>query len=148
MIAPPATHSVEIARPPDEVFAYLDDYRRHGEWQEGLVVEDVSGEGVGTHVRQRRRMGSREQAVEWEVTQRDPPRSFAFRGTSGPLRPFGSGRLEPLDGGARTRLDFSLDFEPHGIGFLLRPLARKQARSAIPADHARLKEILESGRDS
>jgi uncharacterized protein YndB with AHSA1/START domain len=144
----PIEYSVEIDGPPDEVFAYLDDYRRHGEWQDGLVVEDVTGDGgVGTHVKQRRRMGGREQAVEWEVTEKDPPRTFAFRGTRGPLRPVGGGRLEPLDGGSRTRLDFTLDFEPHGLGFLLRPLARSQARKAIPGDHARLKEILEKRQD-
>ncbi len=140
--------SIEIDRPPDEVYAYLEDLRRHAEWQEGLVVEEVNGDGgVGTHVKQRRRMGSREQSVEWDVTEKDPPRSFAFRGTSGPLRPVGSGRLAPLDGGSRTQLTFSLDFEPHGIGYLLRPLARKQARNEIPRDHAKLKEILESRRD-
>ncbi|HJU36472.1 MAG TPA: SRPBCC family protein [Gaiellaceae bacterium] len=136
--------SVEIARPPDEVFAYIDDFRRHGEWQDGLVVDDVTGDGgVGTLVRERRRMGSREMTVEWEVTAKDPPHSFAFRGTGGPLRPVGRGSLESLDGGSRTRLDFSLDFEPHGIGFVLRPLARRQARKSIPRDHAKLKEILE-----
>ncbi|HLX33274.1 MAG TPA: SRPBCC family protein [Gaiellaceae bacterium] len=142
----PIEYSVDIDRPPDQVFAYLDDLRRHGEWQDGLVVEEVNGDGgVGTRVKQRRRMGSREQTVEWEVTAHDPPRTFAFRGTGGPLRPVGGGLVEPLDGGSRTRLTFTLDFEPHGLGYLLRPLARKQARSAIPRDHARLKEILESG---
>lgn len=30
----PITASIEIARRPDDVFAYLDDLARHGEWQE------------------------------------------------------------------------------------------------------------------
>jgi hypothetical protein len=145
----PIERSVEIARSPEDVFAYLDDYRRHGEWQDGLVVEDVSGPAaVGTRVRQRRRMGSREQTIEWEVTERNAPTDFAFRGLGGPLRPVGGGRLEPLDGGSGTRLTFWLDFEPSGIGYLMRPLARSQARKAIPSDHERLKEILESRRDA
>lgn len=42
----------------------------------------------------------------------------------------------------------TLDFEPHGIGHLLRPMARGQARKATVAAQAKLKEILESGRDS
>ena len=144
----PIEHSVEIDRPPDQVYAYLEDLRRHSEWQDGLVVEEVDGDGgVGTHVTQRRQMGGREQTVKWDVTAKDPPRTFDFKGTSGPLRPVGGGRLVPLDDGSRTKLTFHLDFEPHGIGYVLRPLARKQARQAIPRDHAKLKEILESGGD-
>ncbi len=35
--------SVEIDRPPEEVFAYLDDVERHGEWQHDIVgVERVT----------------------------------------------------------------------------------------------------------
>ncbi len=142
--------SVEIARPPEDVFAYIDQLARHGEWQDGLVSVEVEGDGpthVGTRAREVRRMGGREQAGEWEVTGHDPPRSYAFRGIGGPLRPVGSGRLEPLDGGTRTRLVFSLDFEASGIGHLLRPLARSQARRTIPKNQAKLKEILESRRD-
>ena len=29
----PITESVEISRSPEDVFAYLDDLARHGEWQ-------------------------------------------------------------------------------------------------------------------
>lgn len=66
--------SVEIARSPEDVFAYLDKLDRHGEWQEGLIVEQVQGDGeVGTRVRERRTMGGREQVGEWEVTAHDPP---------------------------------------------------------------------------
>jgi hypothetical protein len=42
----------------------------------------------------------------------------------------------------------TLDFEPHGVGYLLRPLARGQARKAIVAAQAKLKEILENRRDT
>jgi len=31
--------SVEIARSPEDDLAYLDKLDRHGEWQDGLVVE-------------------------------------------------------------------------------------------------------------
>jgi len=42
----------------------------------------------------------------------------------------------------------TLDFELHGIGYLLRPLARGQARKATAAAQAKLKEILENHRDT
>ena len=33
----PISESIEINRRPEEVFAYLDDVERHGEWQEQIV---------------------------------------------------------------------------------------------------------------
>lgn len=33
----PIVSSIEIARPPEEVFAYVTDGSRLGEWQEGVV---------------------------------------------------------------------------------------------------------------
>ena len=102
----PITESVEIARSPEDVFAYLDDLARHGEWQSTIISARVDTEGptrVGTRATETRRMGKREQAVTYEVTQHDPPRSFAFRGVDGPIRVVGKGSVEPVgDGTARA----------------------------------------------
>ena len=78
-------------------------------------------------------------------TKHDPPRSFAFRGLNGPIRPVGEGSVEPLDDGSRSRVTIELDFEGHGVGKLLLPLVRAQARKQVPKDQQRLKERLESG---
>jgi hypothetical protein len=52
--------------------------------------------------------------------------------------------VEPLDGGAQSRVTIELDFEGRGIGKLLVPLVvRRQARSEMPANCARLKRRLE-----
>ena len=57
--------------------------------------------------------------------------------------------FEPLDGGARTRLTFELDFEGHGIGKLLVPLVvRRQASTEMPQSHAQLKRCLEQAQTS
>jgi uncharacterized membrane protein len=143
------TTSTEIARTPEDVFAYLDQLSRHGEWQEQLVSVRVETEGptrVGTTVTSVRKVGGREQTIRYEVTEHDPPRSFAFRGLNGPLRPVGKGRVEPIGDGSSSRFTLDFDFEAHGLaGKLLRPLATRQARKQIPEDHQRLKERLESG---
>ena len=143
------TDTVEIARSPEDVFAYIDELDRHGEWQEDIVSTRVEGDGptkVGTRAIDRRRMGRRELEVTYEITEHDPPRSFAFRGTDGPLRPLGKGTIEALDGGARSRFTIEFDFETHGFaGKALRPIALMQARKAIPKGQQRLKERLESG---
>jgi uncharacterized protein YndB with AHSA1/START domain len=141
--------SIDIARQPSDVFAYLDDLSRQGEWQEQVrsVQVDTSGPTrVGSQATTVRHVGGRDQTISFEVTEHDPPRSFAFRGLNGPLRPVGRGVIEPVDGGSKSRFTFDFDFESHGlIGKLLRPVATSQARKQIPKDQQRLKERLESG---
>jgi hypothetical protein len=53
--------------------------------------------------------------------------------------------VEPLDGGASSRVVFALDFEGHGIGRPLLPAVRRQARRAAPVSYRKLKERLEHG---
>jgi uncharacterized membrane protein len=141
--------SVEISRRPEEVFAYLDDLDRHGEWQEQIIDSQVDTDGptrVGTRATDTRRMGKREQKITYEITEHNPPRTFTFRGVDGPIRANGKGTVEPLDGGARARVTIELDFEGHGFGKLMVPMVKNMARKQIPKDHARLKELLESGK--
>ena len=143
----PIAASIEIARRPDDVFAYLDDLARHGEWQEQLISAQKLGDGpteVGTKSTEKRRMGKREMTTTYEVTEHDPPRVFAFRGIDGPVRAVGRATIEPLAGGSSSRVSLVLDFEGHGFGKLLVPLARSQSRKQVPKDQQRLKERLEN----
>ena len=141
-------NSIEIARTPAEVFAYVTDPSRFSEWQDAVVsahLEDDRPPGPGSRMKLTRRMGGREQTVTSELTEYNPPRSYAFRAIDGPVRLSGKGRVEPLDGGARSRFDFELDFEAKGTGKLLLPLVRKQAHKELIESHRKLKERLESG---
>ena len=115
--------------------------------QDTVVSTTVTPEGptqVGTRATETRRMGNREQTVTYEVTERTPPRSFAFKGIDGPIRPIGHGTVEALDGGSRSRVTIELDFEGHGVGKFMLPLVRSQARKQVPKDQAKLKERLEA----
>jgi uncharacterized membrane protein len=141
--------SIEIERRPEDVFAYLDELSRHGEWQEQIVSVRVDADGptrVGTRATEVRKVGGREQSVTYEITEHDPPRSFAFRGLDGPIRPVGRGTVEPVGDGSRSRVTIELDLEGHGLaGKLLRSLAMGQARKQVPKDQQRLKQQLERG---
>ena len=145
----PLVHSVEIDRPPDEVFAYVTDPSRFAEWQEPVVRATRLDEGpvqTGTKISLTRRMGKREQTMTSELTEYGPPRSYAFRVLDGPVRARGRGMLEPLDDGRRTRFTFDLDFDGHGIGKLLVPLVvRRSAAKELRESHAALKRRLETG---
>ena len=120
--------TIEIDRPPDEVFAYVSDLARHPEWQPQLLAATVETDGptgVGTRVKQTRRVG---------------------RGTrtfDGPVRPQGRLTLEPIDGGTHTRYSAQLDFEGHGLGVAIAPLVRRDARKQLPDSLQRLKQKLE-----
>jgi uncharacterized protein YndB with AHSA1/START domain len=142
------THSIEIDRRPEDVFAYLEQLDRHGEWQDGIVRTRVETDGptrVGTRVVDTRKIGGREQDVPYEVTEHDPPRTTSFRGVAGMIRPVGTARVTPLDDGSRSRLTLEFDLKGYGLGILIAPLARWQARTEIARSHTKLKEILERG---
>jgi uncharacterized membrane protein len=140
--------SVEIARSPDAVFAYIADFPRQPEWQEGLVSVSVETEGpigVGTRVVHRRKLGPQTVATTSEITAYDPPQAVSFRGIDGPIRAEGSQRIEPA--GERSRVLFEMELRGHGFGKLMLPIARKQAERQVAASHEKLKQILESGAD-
>ena len=144
----PITESIEINRRPEDVFAYLDDVKRHGEWQEQIVDVEPQGDqpmGVGKRVRETRRVPGGDRTMTYEITEHDPPRQSSFRVLDGPVRAVGTVSIEPVGDGSRSRLTFTLDFQGQGIGGkLLLPVAKSQARKQIPKDQAKMKELLES----
>jgi uncharacterized protein YndB with AHSA1/START domain len=147
----PIVSTIEIARPPAEVFAYATDPLRFPEWQRDVVRVRLEGAGaavVGTRFVTTRRIGRFERTLTQEITTVDAPARWAARGVDGPVRPDATIEIEPLDGGTRSRVTFGLDFDGHGIGKLIVPLAvRRQAERGAPVSYRRLKELLESGRD-
>ena len=144
----PISESIEINRRPEDVFAYLDDVKRHGEWQEQIVDVQPEGDqpmGVGKRVRETRRVPGGDRSMTYEITAHDPPRQSSFRVLDGPIRAVGTVSIEPIGDGSRSRLTFTLDFQGHGLGGkVLLPLAKSQARKQIPRDQAKMKVLLES----
>jgi uncharacterized membrane protein len=142
----PVVERIEINRSPEDVFAYLDDLSRHGEWDEQIVSTRAETDGptrVGTRATDTRKLPLGKQDIAYEITEHDPPRRFAFRGTNGAVRPVGSVTVEPLDGGARSRVTLSFELQGHGYGKLLAPLGNREARRHIPNQQAKLKRRLE-----
>ncbi len=144
----PISESIEIDRKPEDVFAYLDEVKRHGEWQEQIVDVQRQDDGplrVGSRVQETRHVPGGNRTMTYEVTEHDPPRQSSFRVLDGPVRAVGTISIEPIDDGSRSRLRFTLEFKGHGLaGKVLLPVARAQARKQIPKDQARMKELLES----
>ena len=141
--------SVEISRRPEAVFSYVTDPTHLPEWQESVVrvrKESDAPVTAGSRVVVTRRVGRQERDMTIELSELDPPRSWAIRGVDGPIRGMVTGQVEPIGDGDRSRLTLSLDFEGHGIGKLLVPLVvRRQARAEMPRNAQKLKERLERG---
>jgi len=64
-----------IARPPEEVFAYLREYANEAKWQSGhvseVIVEPPGPARVGTRVHKVRRTPSGEQRFTIEISEMD-----------------------------------------------------------------------------
>jgi uncharacterized protein YndB with AHSA1/START domain len=145
---PPIESSIDIACPPEEVFAYATDPARFAEWQRDVVrvrIQDDRPPGVGSRFITTRRVGGTERTMTQEVTERSAPTSWAARGVDGPIRPSATITVEPLGGGAGSRVTFALDFEGHGIGRALLPAVCRQTRRAAPVSYRNLKQRLERG---
>ena len=143
----PVVHSVEIARSPEDVFAYWVDLERHAEWNPDIVSskrETDGPTGVGSRATDVRRAAGGKQSITYEITEHDPPRTSAFRGVNGPVRAVGTITVDPLgDGGSRVTIE--IDFEGKGlVGAVVTPLVHRQARTHVPVALQGLKERLES----
>jgi uncharacterized protein YndB with AHSA1/START domain len=144
----PIVSSIEIARPPEEVFAYATDPARFPEWQGDVVGVRVEGDGppgVGCRFTTTRRVGGAERTMTQEVTEHRAPRSWAAAGVDGPVRPSATITVEALGDGTRSRVTFALDFEGHGIGRPLLPVIRRQAARQAPRSYRTLRQRLEGG---
>jgi Polyketide cyclase / dehydrase and lipid transport len=145
----PIIASTEVARPAQEAFAYVIDPATMSEWQQDVVRGhlDTPTTRVGSKCTTIRRIGGREREVITEITEYDPPRRWADRGISGPIRAIVAVTAESLADGSRSRVTIEVDFTGHGIGKLLVPLiVRRQAAKQMPENMKRLKQRLEASR--
>lgn len=143
----PIRTSIEIARPAEDVFAYVTDPRTMSEWQQGVVSGqmDSATTRVGSRCTTVRRIGGRKREVTTEITEYDPPHRWADRGIEGPIRAIIAVTVDPLADRSRSRVTIDVDFTGHGIGKALVPLVvRRQAAREMPGNMSRLKQQLDA----
>ena len=140
-----AERQVSIARPPEQVFAFVADGLNGPSWRPGVLdAAHASGSGLGTVYRQGvRGPGGRRIAADYRITAWDPPRRLAFEAIAGPVRPTGEYRLEGE--GQGTRLTFSLRADLGPIQRLLLGRSVQRTMEAEVAATKRLKQHLETG---
>jgi uncharacterized protein YndB with AHSA1/START domain len=140
---PMAEHEVTIARPPEEVFAFLADGTNDPQWRPAVAdVAHESGTGLGARYRQGMKgpMGRRVPA-DFEVTEHEPPRALAFQVTAGPVRPRGRYDLAPEGSGTRVR--FHLECELSGPKKLMMSRPVQKSMDGEVRNLERLKQVME-----
>ena len=140
------TIAITIARPIEEVFAFVSDARNRPRWDESVDSEELTSPepvGVGSTVRTRMRSMGRDYELGWEVVEHDPPTSQRIESTSGP---FSTTLLYDLsEDGDGTLVRFSVTGRPAGALRLMQPLIARNTQRNLDHAFPRLKELLERG---
>jgi carbon monoxide dehydrogenase subunit G len=138
--------TVDIARPRDEVFAFVADARNRPQWDDSVDSEELTSPepiAVGTTVRTRLRSMGREYVYTWEVTEHQPPERMTIESTSGPMRTTLDYVLAAHDGGTEVR--FSITGRPSGPLRVFQALIARTTQRNLDRGFARLKTLLETG---
>jgi carbon monoxide dehydrogenase subunit G len=126
------SHTVEIPRPPDEVFPWLLEEDKVPRWTSHLESYTALDGALttGSRVRQVLEVSGRRIDVELELTEYDPPTGAETRFSTNGIEVINAYALEPA--GAGTRLTQSVDAKPSGL----------TARMLVPVIQPRLEEKL------
>jgi hypothetical protein len=138
------THRVDlsIARPVEEVFAFVTDARNHPRWDSTSVAMEPQDAGPwrqGLVFREVRRV-PRPTEVRSRIAAFEPNKSFDMESLSGPVFR-GHWRFSPS--GTATRLEWWGEMQVQGIARLFEPLIQRQFRRDVTRNFQRLREILE-----
>ena len=152
MVSISASAELEIARPIEEVWAYVSDVRHQDAWVDGMSESELVGAGEvrrGSEIRGVYTYGGGSAPVTMTVTEFRAPRLLAFEAAEGPFPFRGALELDRRGSSATyvrntmtagsdhvfTTLMFRL------LPFVVRPMMAKQLRKEL----GQLKAILEGG---
>jgi carbon monoxide dehydrogenase subunit G len=137
--------TIEVARPPGDVFAYLTDVANLPSWQSGVhqaEIEDGGEARAGAQIRESRHLLGRELRTRLEITDYEPPRLFALRAVASPV-PF-TVRHELEASGAGTRLRVVGEGDAGMLPGFASGIMARRAQRQFRKDFERLKRILEA----
>ena len=136
--------SVRIARPREELFAFVADPRRFPDWNSAVqsvrATSPSAGE-LGSTYAMLRDLPSGRAENGLEIVELDPPAAFALRTTSGPT-PF-LYRYRFIADGPATVIELHASVDLAGPAALLGPLAAPAIKRGVDANLATLKRLHE-----
>ncbi len=138
-----ASNTVEIARPPAAVYAFLADGLNNPKWRSGIVeIALASGSpgAVGAVYSQKLKGPMGVVPGDYRLVEAEPDTRIRFEVIAGPAHPTGVFEIAPTAGG--SRVTFSLSLEPKGLMRMMNGMIQKTMESEV-ANLARLKTLLE-----
>lgn len=139
-----AESSTLIARPAEDVFAFVSDVRNDPKWHTDILdarpaTDGPIGKGTTFAIQFKPFMGHSEGTVT--VSEYQPPRTVVLRGQMGKMAPVLTLTIEPQADGSRfTR---RVEMEPPGMMRLMAPFMKGMFRKQNAGFVANLKRVLE-----
>ena len=112
-------YRVHISAKPEDVFPYLSDLTRHGEWNQSLSVEAASDgpAAVGSQYRSTGRMMGKEFKNDVRITELESPTRLSFISNDGKNDFLQEFTFRPIGGG--TSLERRVTFEMNPLMMLM-----------------------------
>ena len=137
------SHTIEIAKPLPEVFAFLNDPQNYQLWQSNLVeIQATNGMNEGSVITFTSMGLGRKFDLEAHITVNNGRDRIEATSTRGPLTFESKYFLE--DAGDGTRVHLSSDIRTHGIFNLASGVLQSMGESKQQADLKQLKIVLEN----
>jgi Polyketide cyclase / dehydrase and lipid transport len=140
------TVTVAIARPLDEVFAFVGDVRNRPSWDDSVDSEELTSPepiGVGTTVRTLLTSMGKQYEYTWTIVEHEAPHSMKVESTSGPFPTTLLFHFNGRDDG--TLVEASVTGRPTGFMRLLQPVIARTTQKNLDRGYGRLKRLLETG---
>ena len=141
-------HSVEIERPPEDVFPYLVEAEKRLRWMGALKEAEQVSDGpprLGTRFRDVFEDHGQRFEIDAEIVEWEPSERLATRLRSNAFASTGRQRLERLDG--RTRLTTTIETEYKSrMARLMAGVITRHAQARLEEDLGTLKTLVESDR--
>lgn len=140
------TASVDIDRPPGEVFAYLADMSNNPVWQRGMESCTWTSEPplrLGSTYDQKASFLGRTIESSFEVVEFEDGHSIRIKTTSGSMPIDVTRTVEAGPSGGST-VSAVVRGDSSGLFRMAAPVMRAMVRKSVRADYARLKGVLET----
>jgi carbon monoxide dehydrogenase subunit G len=137
--------SIHINKPAAEVFAFMSDFANDAKWQADLIRSEKTSDGpmaVGSTGLTVQKVMGKEMQNGIEVTVYEPPKRFAAKTTSGPVKFEFTATYEEMGGG--THVTMNMKGEAGGFFKVAEGMLKKEIEKSFERDFAKLKEILEA----
>ena len=136
--------TIDIIRPPEEVFAFLADFENNPQWQNGMKActwTSAPPLRVGSTYAQEASFLGRRILSEFEVVAYEPESMVKATSPTGTFPITFTRSVAPHGGG--TRVKALIEGDSSGVFKIAEPLLAPMVRKSIEADYARLKALLE-----